>query len=363
MIDIDVADGGTGLAIGFGIGQFVVVAERLTIVTCADATGDVVLLSDDVVPDLVDGLQVGTVARDGCHVGHAGIHISGTHGVTHRLVLFDHGLVGLAVGILARGQATTVEEVLGLVEIFTVTCHEVEFHESHLGNLMSGHTIHLPLPKSDLAADTVGIADGDVEEVALARGLIVGNGTFEHVAKVVELMAQHLDLLPALGAMPLVRVLGVHGPGGVEVTVGLLSALHNLEHRIDIGHKTLVGIGLQRITGTFDGLIDIGVVERETFHLDVFGVLACQLTRSNLEIAVTARLLTLRKSQGDGHLAAGLKALSPETVTHLDLGKWHRRDGVTRHLHRCRLLSLHCRGGQQGNCYQKGFHRYFVFRL
>ena len=281
--------------------------------------------------------------------------------MTHRLVLLDHGLVGLAVGILARGQATTVEEVLGLVEIFTVTCHEVEFHESHLGNLVSGHTIYLPLPQSDLAADAVGIADGDVEEVALARGLIVGNGTFEHVAKVVELMAQHLDLLPALGAMPLVRVLGVHGPGGVKVTVGLLSALHDLEHRIDIGHKTLVGIGLQRITGTFDGLIDIGVVERETFHFDVFGVLACQLTRSNLEIAVTARLLTLRKSQGDGHLAAGLKALSPETVTHLDLGKWHRRDGVTRHLHRCRLLSLHCRGGQQGKCNQKMFHIYFYY--
>ena len=107
------------------------------------------------------------------------------------------------------GLAAIVEEELGLVEIFLVAGDEVELGECHLGNLVTGYHTGLSRVRANLTADTVGIADGDVEELAAARGLIVGDSTFHHVTEVVEFVAQVLLLAPALVTCPLVGMLWV----------------------------------------------------------------------------------------------------------------------------------------------------------
>ena len=95
VVHIDIADGGTSLTIGRHVGQFVVLAEGLTVGGGTDTARDVELLRYDIVPDGVDGLDVVLVASEGGHVGHTGIHIGSTHGVTYGLVLLDDRLVGL----------------------------------------------------------------------------------------------------------------------------------------------------------------------------------------------------------------------------------------------------------------------------
>ena len=59
---------------------------------------------------------------------------------------------------------------------------------------MPGNSRHLALAVPDLTAHAVGIAYGYVEEVALAGGLPMGHGPVDHVAEIVELVAELLDL-------------------------------------------------------------------------------------------------------------------------------------------------------------------------
>ena len=118
-----------------------------------------------------------------------------------------------------------------------------------------------------LLDDAVGIALGDVEESGGACGLIVGAGGVDHMAEVIELVAQDLFHLPALLATPLVGMFRVDGAGGIEVAVGLLGSRHHVEHGVDISFQFLVRVGLEHIACALDGLVYIGIVEREAHEL------------------------------------------------------------------------------------------------
>ena len=59
VVDIHVAYGRTGLVVGCQVGQFIVVAERLALMTGADSSGDIEFLLRYVVPDTVYGLDIG----------------------------------------------------------------------------------------------------------------------------------------------------------------------------------------------------------------------------------------------------------------------------------------------------------------
>ena len=112
----------------------------------------------------------------------------------------------------------------------------------------------------------VGIADGDVEELTAACGLIVGDGALHHVAEVVEFVAQVFLLAPTGVASPFVGLLRILGAGGVEIAVRLLFRGVDIEHGVDIGYELLVGIGLQDIAGTLDGLVGVCIVEGQTSY-------------------------------------------------------------------------------------------------
>ena len=168
------------------------------------------------------------------------------------------------------GLATIVKEELGLVKVFLVASHEVKLCQCHLCNLVSGNDTSLSWVRAYLLTYDIGITDSDIQELTAACSLIVGDSTFHHVAEVIEFMAQVLFLAPALVSCPFMGILRILRAACVKIAVRLLCRSDDIEHRIDISHKFLVGIGLQDIAGTLDCLIRIGVVKGQTTYLKYF---------------------------------------------------------------------------------------------
>ena len=308
MVHVDISDGGTRLTIGTHVGQLVVLAEGLATGRRADASGDIHLFRHNVLPDSVHcrsialtAIASGRSTPQCCHVGHAGIHIGGSHGMSHGLVLLHHWLMGLRVVVGDGGLAAIVQEEAGLIQIYLMTRH-------HAG---------LSLSRSHLAAHHIGIAHGNVEELAAARSLIVRNGSFHHVAQVVQLVAQVFLLHPPRIACPVMGIAGVLCAGGVKIAVGLLSRGNDVNHRVYVMAQLLVGEGLQQIRCTLNGLIDIGVVEREAHavHLEHFrGVL--QMFSGMLKVLISPLALAFREGQRDSDAPRGIESLSPERGRH-----------------------------------------------
>ena len=176
--------------------------------------------------------------------------------------------MSLRVVVHNGGLATIVEEELGLVEILLVASNQIQLSQRHLGYLMTRHHTGLSGPWSHLTANTVGIANGNVEELTAACGLEMSNSCLHHVAQVVELMAQVLFLAPSFVASPLVGFFRVLRTRGVQIAVGFLGRGYHIENGVNILNQFLVRIGLQDIGSTFDGFVGIGVVEGESSHLE-----------------------------------------------------------------------------------------------
>lgn len=58
MVDVDIADGCASLAISRHIRQFIILAECLAIACGANAACDIILLSNNIVPDSVYSLDI-----------------------------------------------------------------------------------------------------------------------------------------------------------------------------------------------------------------------------------------------------------------------------------------------------------------
>ena len=189
-------------------------------------------------------MNVGGVSRQGGYVGHTCIHICGANGVSHSFILLNHRLMCLAVFIGTTGISTLVEEELGLVEVFLVSGNQIKFGKCHFGNLMSGDTDLLSFACTDFTAYAVGISDGDIEEVLLSGGLVVGDGAFHHVPQVVELVAQVFYLFPAFVSRPFMGMFRIHGSAGIKVSVRFLCGGYNDEHAVNVFGQFLIGIRL-----------------------------------------------------------------------------------------------------------------------
>ena len=270
VVDVDVADGRARLAISRHVGQFIIRTESLAVGCSPDTAGDVILLAHDIVPNPVDGMDVSRIAREGCHIGHPGIHVSGPHGMPHGFVLLHHGLVRLAVSVAPRSVAALVEEELRLVQILLVARHDIEFGQGHFGYLMAGHTYQLPFPRTNFTTHAVGITDGNIQKVPFPRGLVMRNGTLHHVAEVIKLVAQVLHFFPTSASRPGVRMFGIHRTARVQIAVRLLCCSHNSQHAVNIRHQFLVRIGLQQITCTFYRFIHVRIIKGISPDLIIF---------------------------------------------------------------------------------------------
>ena len=187
---------------------------------------------------------------------------------------------------------------------------------------MAWHHTGLSCVGTYLLDYTVGIAAGNVKELGTARCLIMGAGSIHHMSEVVEFVTRMFLCCPTSVCRPSVGMLRVDGTGGIEIAVGFLGCSHHVEHGVDVGFKFRIGISLQNIRGSFDGFIDIGIVEREPHklrHIPLRGLKAgmsrmLKCVGSHLEILVAVLALAFRECQRDGHLAGCLDTVAPERV-------------------------------------------------
>ena len=143
----------------------------------------------------------------GGDVGHAGIEVHGAHGVADDLALLAHRLVRLAVfvglldevgrvaavadrflGEVVRLLAALVDEELGEVEIALLAGDAGELDQRQFDLLVAAVAAELAFAGAEDRVDVVGIAAHDVEQLALAGGLEVGDRRLDQVAGAVELV-------------------------------------------------------------------------------------------------------------------------------------------------------------------------------
>jgi hypothetical protein len=341
-----VAHRGAGFAVGAHVGQFVVGAEGFAGAGGADAAGDVELLGGDVFPDAVDGGDVGGVAGERGDVGHPGVHIGGAHGVADGFGLLGHGRLRLVVGAARPGEAVgaaRVQHELGEREVAGVAGDAVELGEAHFGDLVAR-------PDGRLAG-TEGLLqqsrafERDVEQGALAGGLVVRDRGFVEVAEVVELVAIDALQFPAHRAGPRVGMQGIDGAGGVEVAVLFLRGGDARDQAIDVGIELGVGMHAEGIAGGLDHLVEVAVVEGIAGGLLIGEGLAAQHHGGAVEVADAAGLLVLFEGEGDGDGAVDLDARRPEEVVEMDGGEG---DGLHRVVARGRLLGERGDGEEEG---------------
>ncbi len=189
---------------------------------------------------------------------------------------------------------------------------------------MAGNSYNLTFAVADLSANTVGVLNGNIQEVTFAGSLIMSNGSFDHVSQVVKFVAEILYFFPAFRSGPFMGMFRILGAGSKQIAVGFLGGSHNNEYAVDVFVQRFVGISLHGIAGSFDGFVHVGIVKGITFYF-VFGT----WIGGPYKILVTSGFLAFTESQRNGDLAAGFESLSPEDIRHLDRSKGNRIDGIT----------------------------------
>ena len=244
MEQVNHRNGCTRLVIGSEVRQFIVGTEGLAFMTGSHTACDVIFLGNNVVVDGINSLQISLITRQGSHISHTCIHISGTNSMSPSFLLVNHGLVALRIDVLDLCLATIVQQELGLVQVFLLASQHIKTSQSHLGNLMTGNHTSLSVLVAHLTNDTISIAFGNVQELVRTRSLIVGTSSIHHVAQVIELMTGMFLSSPALMGSPTVRMLRIDGASGIEIAIRLLCSSYDVEHGVDILLQLSIGIGL-----------------------------------------------------------------------------------------------------------------------
>ena len=257
---------GAGLAIGRGVGQFVVLAESLVVVAGTEAAGDIELLRGDVVPDGCDGCLVVLVAGIAHPVGHTAVEIQSTDGVPLGCTLLDgrqmvlpvlavHTLVG--AGGVELADAPAIQEELAALQVTLLARQLIEPHQSHLDDRMTG--CHLDAVLVEDAQHIVRSLAGAVQQFVLARRLVVGNGGLDEFRHVECLVREVPVAGPLLAVVP--RMQGVvDGEVRLDVSIGFLGRADEVHYPIAICLQALVLLRSEHIGSPFQHLIDFGVV-------------------------------------------------------------------------------------------------------
>ena len=326
MVPQDVGERGAGLGVCLGVGQLVVVAERLAVVARADSTGEVDAPAHDVAPQRVERDDVGVLASERGDIGHAAIQVARTHGVADRLPLLGHRQVVLHVArvaeaglqVTAVGLAALVEKELRQLQVAAFAGRAIQLHQADLDLLVARHVANPAGPEH--AVDQLRVADRHLQQGTLAGGLVMGHGRLVQVADVVELVVD-LQVRPAREPLPLrIHPRGIDGAGGVEVAVLLLGPRDLGDEGVEIGVELGVGVAMQRIGGPLHHLEHVGVVEEDALvrPLHEPGGLG--------EVVDAAGLLALAEVVGNRYPAVGHDPGLPEAIV-----ESHPREGNRRH--------------------------------
>ena len=273
------------------------------------------------------------IAAQGGHVGHAGVHVHGPHGVADGLVLLQDGLVVLHVFVavvdgegIVGGVAFAlevmpplVEEELGQFEVGAVSRDPIELGQADFDLLVAGEGPLLA--RAERANQKVGVLDRDIQEAPLPRSRIMGRGRFIHVADVVEFVADP-QVGPAFFSRAGRGMEGIDRPVGVDVSVRLLGLADDEDQDVQPLLEAGVGMEHERVGRGFHDLEDVRVV----IALALEGPF--HQAAGLAEVVHPPGLLVL--VQGEGHRggAVGLHLRRPENVVDMDPGEGHGLDGI-----------------------------------
>ena len=121
-----------------------------------------------------------------------------------------------------------------------------------------------------------------------------------------------------MGAPPSTQARTFVSHAGSKIAVRLLSLGDDVNHRVEIVVEFGIVMNSQRIAGTLDDLIRIGIVERE-----ITLVFAFDKTCSNGKVVETTINLTLVEGRRYAHRTIYLDTWRPETIVEVDLCKAH----------------------------------------
>ena len=217
-------DGGAGLLVGGEVRQVVIHGESLVVRARADAAGEVFVALRGVAPDPIEHSQQPLVTGPGRNLRGARHQVSRADGmaldglvIVDRHIVLPVGAVILVQGGLVLGRkelpAAVFDEEPREVEIAGVAGRAREFDQGQFDFRMARVAQPLGRRTKD-RVNAVREAGGDVQEVCLARGLVMGRGGLKHVARTVK-------FVPVAQVRPaFVRLLD--GEVAVQVAVRLL---------------------------------------------------------------------------------------------------------------------------------------------
>ena len=279
--------------------------------------------------------------------------------MTDRFRLLDHPLLRLVVReaagvhLFTRARPALVQHELGQRQIAVVARDAIQLRQTHLGDLVT-RPDRSPAGAEGLD-EQVRALERDVEQGALACGLIVRGGRFIEVPEVVELVAVVALELPPVLPRPRVRARGVDGAGGVEVAIGFLCRRDFFDQAVDVGVQLRIRADAQRIRSALDDLVQVGIVEGIPRRLRVLERLVAERLRRPDEILDATGELALLERERNRLGAIGLDARRPEHIGEVNGGEGHRLDGIVapgRCAARCccqgRRLRRHRGRGQRG---------------
>jgi len=125
VVEVYVTNSGTGFAIGRHVGQLVILSECFAVTGGTNSARNIELFGHYIIPYLIYGMNVGCVSGKCGYICHARIHIGGTHGMSHGLVLLNNRFVSLTVFVGAGGISSFIKEELGLIQVLLVTGYQV----------------------------------------------------------------------------------------------------------------------------------------------------------------------------------------------------------------------------------------------
>ena len=131
---------------------------------------------------------------------------------------------------------------------------------------------------------------------------------------------------------------------GSQVTVGLLSLCDDVDDGVEVVVECGIVVNGERVTGSLNHLIGIGVVEGE-----VAPMLSLDKAGSYGEVVEASVHLALMEGGRDADRTVDLDAGHPEVVVEVYLCKGHLLNGS----HRLRLLSCTRRECQSGHTYEQ----------
>ena len=119
-------------------------------------------------------------------------------------------------------------KVLGTFKVGLVARHLIEFAERHLDDRVSTRTVNLSFVGAKGLAHQIGILDGHIQKVPLARSTIVGHSTLDEMSAIVELV--RVDLLPLVGAPPTAQARTFISDACGQIAIRLLSLCDDVDY-------------------------------------------------------------------------------------------------------------------------------------